>query len=108
MWIGCDIIKMDRIQDPVSLAFRILSPQEYERFQSYSNHRRIEFLAGRFAAREAIIKALPVELKVKEIVVEPKTIILYQGYQIQVSISHDGDYAMATALVQKEDSHEVD
>ena len=91
---------------PYKIARRILSEQEYEQFSNYSSNRQKEFLAGRFAAREAIIKALPIPLKLKEIVVEPPKEIQYQGYTIQVSIAHDGGFAMATALVQRKESHE--
>ena len=83
MWIGCDIVNIDRIKDPYKIARRILSEQEYEQFSNYSSNRQKEFLAGRFAAREAIIKALPIPLKLK-----------------------DGGFAMATALVQRKESHE--
>lgn len=106
MWIGCDIVNIDRIKDPYKIARRILSEQEYEQFSNYSSNRQKEFLAGRFAAREAIIKALPIPLKLKEIVVEPPKEIQYQGYTIQVSIAHDGGFAMATSLVQRKESHE--
>lgn len=106
MWIGCDIVNIDRIKDPYKIARRILSEQEYEQFSNYSSNRQKEFLAGRFAAREAIIKALPIPLKLKEIVVEPPKEIQYQGYTIQVSIAHDEGFAMATALVQRKESHE--
>lgn len=108
MRIGCDIVKIDRIQDPINLAKRILSDKELNIFVTYSDDRQKEFLAGRFAAREAIIKALPVPLKLKEIEIDPVNIMMYKGYKIQVSISHDGGFAMAMALVIKENDHEND
>lgn len=106
MWIGCDIVQIDRIKEPQKIAKRILSKQEYEQFLNYSFARQKEYVAGRFAAREAIIKALPIPLEIKEIVVEPPKAIQYQGYTIQVSIAHDGGFAMATALVQRKESNE--
>ena len=81
--IGCDIVNIDRIKDPYKIARRILSEQEYEQFSNYSSNRQKEFLAGRFAAREAIIKALPIPLKLKEIVVEPPKEIQYQGIRFK-------------------------
>lgn len=101
MWIGCDIVKMSRIKNLDALAKRILSQSEFDLFESYPEHRQREFLAGRFAAREAIIKALPISLGLKDIVIMPKQDIEYKGYTIRVSISHDGNYAMAMALVLK-------
>ena len=101
--IGCDLIDMSRIHDAQGIAKRILSKEELEIFEGFKGHRQLEFLAGRFAAREAIVKALPVEVSYRDIVIMPKTLIHYQGYAIQVSISHEKDMAMAVALAIKED-----
>ena len=100
--IGCDIVQIDRLQEKDSLAKRILSKNEYQRYQSFAGHRQVEFLAGRFAAREAIVKALPIPLHYSQIEIDPQKEIHYEGYKIQISISHDGNYAMAVALIQKE------
>ena len=100
--IGCDIVEIARLQKKDALAKRILSAPEYQQYQSLEGKRKTEFLAGRFAAREAIVKALPVSLNYSRIEIDPFKEIGYEGYRIQVSISHDGDYAMAVALAQKE------
>lgn len=102
--IGCDITCIDRFKDGHSIAKRILSQTEYEMYQEYTGKRKEEFLAGRFAAREAIVKALPIELHTREIVIPKeywKEALVYQGYEIQLSISHDGNMAMAVAVVNK-------
>ncbi|WP_296241145.1 holo-ACP synthase [uncultured Faecalicoccus sp.] len=100
--IGCDIVEIARLQEKTALAKRILSAPEYQQYQSLKGKRKTEFLAGRFAAREAIVKALPISLKSSQIEIDPLKEIRYEGYRIQVSISHDGDYAMAVAVAQKE------
>lgn len=64
------------------IAERLLSPKEYSQFQELHGQRQKEFLAGRFAAREAIVKALPIPVAYSEIEVNPKDVIHYQGYQI--------------------------
>ena len=46
MWIGCDIVNIDRIKDPYKIARRILSEQEYEQFSNYSSNRQKEFWQG--------------------------------------------------------------
>lgn len=102
--IGCDLVQIDRIQHVEGIAKRLLSPKEYEQFQTLNKRRQKEFLAGRFAAREAIVKALDIPVAYREIEVDPRNVIHYQGYQIQVSISHDGLYAMAVAIACKEES----
>lgn len=59
--IGLDIIELDRIArlDRKSSKFRnrILTEKETEIYEQLSAHRRIEFLAGRFAGKEAFSKA---------------------------------------------------
>ena len=59
--IGLDIVELDRIAklDAKSEKFitRILTNKETEIYQSLSGHRRTEFLAGRFAGKEAFAKA---------------------------------------------------
>lgn len=60
--LGTDIVDVERIR-VVYQGFgerfgkRILSPEEYSLMQPWDVNRRVEFLAGRFAAKEAIGKA---------------------------------------------------
>lgn len=60
--IGLDLVELERIQrlDERSDAFRlrILTPREQSKYESLQGRRRLEFLAGRFAAKEAFSKAL--------------------------------------------------
>jgi holo-[acyl-carrier protein] synthase len=59
--IGLDIVELDRIAklDARSSKFRlrILTAEELEIYESHTSNRRIEFLAGRFAGKEAFAKA---------------------------------------------------
>lgn len=59
--IGLDIIELDRIArlDNKSDKFRkrILTKEEIIIYETLSGHRRIEFLSGRFAGKEAFAKA---------------------------------------------------
>ena len=60
--IGLDVTEIERItvaHDRSSkFKERILTTQEIKRFEKLSEMRQLEFLAGRFAAKEAFAKAL--------------------------------------------------
>lgn len=60
--IGLDLVELDRIQTiyerNARFAERILSVRERQKFQMLSDGRKLEYLAGRFAAKEAFAKAL--------------------------------------------------
>lgn len=59
--IGMDMIELDRIRkamENIRFVQRILTPAELDKFQSLNKHRQVEFLAGRFAGKEACSKAL--------------------------------------------------
>ncbi|MEE9614438.1 MAG: holo-ACP synthase, partial [Thermodesulfobacteriota bacterium] len=67
-------------------------------------------LAARFAAKEAVFKALGTPLGFREIEVtngekgKPEvrvTGLLEDDYHFNLSISHDGEYAVAQVLVEK-------
>ncbi|MBF0780683.1 MULTISPECIES: holo-ACP synthase [unclassified Granulicatella] len=59
--IGLDVIELDRIaqarKKSEKFAQRILTEREYQVYHELGEHRQIEFLAGRFAAKEAFSKA---------------------------------------------------
>src|SRR4051794_5429881 len=58
--IGIDIIEISRVQDLLHrqrrLIDRILTDRERQKFEVLSERRQVEFLAGRFAAKEAYSK----------------------------------------------------
>ncbi|KIL48578.1 holo-ACP synthase [Jeotgalibacillus campisalis] len=60
--IGLDLIELNRVRSVVrrqpKLAGRILTQNELHQYLAFSEERKIEFLAGRFAAKEAYAKAL--------------------------------------------------
>lgn len=103
--VGCDIVKINRFsQNTEALAQRILSNKERELFYTYSNQRQLEYLADHFAAKEAIIKAMDQNCVLSdfEILYENhKPIVKKEGYYIQISISHEKEYAIAYAIVQR-------
>jgi holo-[acyl-carrier protein] synthase len=107
--MGIDICQINRIK--LSLDKKILSDEEQTIFDGLSlESRKREFLAGRFAAKEALLKALTGildQLFMRDIV------ILYDDYhkpyvkqpmlkqmKIHISISHEKEYAVAQAIVE--------
>ena len=55
--IGIDIVEIERIKDKINIFNKVLTIKEIEIFNSLNDLQRIEFLAGRFAAKEAYYKA---------------------------------------------------
>lgn len=108
--IGIDIVENDRVKKSIyndRFVKRILSKEELERFNSFNEKRRLEFLSGRFAAKEAIIKCLSgYEVpSMKDLNIENdingKPIINYKNYIIILSISHEIHYSTAIAVLQE-------
>ena len=58
--VGCDIVEIARIKRAMEKEsfLRVLSEQERKLFDRIPKERRAEWLAGRFAAKEAVIKAV--------------------------------------------------
>jgi len=113
--IGIDLIEIDRIKDVYikqsdKLIYRILTDQEQQKFHSFKNDKRkLEFLAGRFATKEAFSKALGTGLG-KTVAFNDidcyndekgKPCIEYPGFIVHVSITHTQHYAMSEVILEK-------
>ncbi len=98
--IGNDIVKIERFEkNKDKLAKRILTAQEYELYMK--KNRSIEFLAGRFAAKEAIIKASNQSLSMQKINVlykDGKPEVSTENEVFLLSIAHEREYATAVAI----------
>lgn len=98
--IGNDIVKIERFEkNKDKLAKRILTAQEYELYMK--KNRSIEFLAGRFAAKEAIIKASNQALSMQKINVlykDGKPEVRTENEIFLLSIAHEREYATAVAI----------
>ena len=101
--IGVDLAKITRFQNQETLAKKILSPLE---FAVYSSHSQPAiYLAGRFAGKEAFIKAwhqppLPDLTTIEVLNAEDGApFIRFQEKQYQVSLSHDGEYVIAMVII---------
>ncbi|WLD93661.1 holo-ACP synthase [Alkalihalobacillus sp. AL-G] len=109
---GIDIVEIERIKKTLErqprIAERILTDLEYKLFRSIPG-RQIEFLAGRFAAKEAYAKAIGTgiggQLSWKDIEVLPDETgkpIIYsdRSWTTFVSISHSKEYAIAQVILE--------
>lgn len=114
--VGIDLLEMNRIKELISrkpdFRRRILTEKEDAHFLNLSKHRQIEFLAGRFAAKEAFSKAygtgIGAEVSFLDIEVLPdaknKPILLTNLYsgKIHLSISHTDEFVIAQVILERE------
>lgn len=115
--IGVDIVELDRVarsMEQERFLKRILTDAEYELAQRYPLKRRIEFVAGRFAAKEAYAKAVGTGiargLSWRKIEVLPDDsgrplMTAPTSDRIHLSISHSDQYAIAQVIIEKEGHH---
>ncbi|MGM9535958.1 MAG: holo-ACP synthase [Intestinibacter sp.] len=121
--IGIDIIEIDRIEKVLKRTPRFLDRNFTEKEVEYfkANNLRSESIAGNFAAKEAISKAIGTGVRgfnLKDIEIlrddlgKPivntynnlnEICIKYSVKEIKVSISHSENYAVANCLIITED-----
>ncbi len=118
--IGLDITELDRIEKLVkrqpSFVTRILTKNEKVSYDKLQGKRQIEFLAGRFSAKEAYSKALGTgigkELSFQDIEVlnehsgKPVLYVLNRNdnKNIHVSISHSQHYVVTQVIIESSSS----
>jgi len=118
--IGTDIIEIARIrkagENNPGFLDRVLTEKEKE--YCFSLGSRYQSVAGRFASKEAIVKALGTgfaacsftDIEIlnndqgkPEVLLKNKALILFEelgGKEIQISISHSKDTAVAFVIIQ--------
>ena len=110
--IGTDIVDIKRIEKAMEqpVIQKILTPKEQELANRLRGHRKSEWIAGRFAAKEAIYKAIHnvVDCMIWDIEVlsdeHHAPICTCFPYDVMISIAHEKEYAIAYALVQTKGS----
>lgn len=106
--IGVDIIDLTRLDiDNLHFIERVLTVQEYNVFRKIkSNQRKREFLGGRFAGKEAYLKANHVGLSHMsfhdiEILNDETGCPYLNDKKAQISISHEKNYAIAFVVIEE-------
>jgi holo-[acyl-carrier protein] synthase len=92
--IGCDIVKISRLS--LNLSSKILTPCELQEYQE--KHNKEHYLAGRWAAKEAIFKACGIKENLSILTDADGKPYVKEDRSIEISISHDTEYAMAVAF----------
>ncbi|WP_372660497.1 holo-ACP synthase [Cohnella sp.] len=125
--IGLDVVELERMAKLLAgpgkdkFASRVLTKQEYIGWMSLQPRRALEYISGRFAAKEAVVKALGCGIGAivgfKDIEVLPdergKPICTLsiaslnrlgwegQIIKLHLAITHERSLAAATALIEK-------
>ncbi|SDH81255.1 holo-[acyl-carrier-protein] synthase [Alteribacillus persepolensis] len=113
--IGLDVVELDRIERLLhkSRRFeeRVLTTSEREQLHMLKGKRKVEFAAGRYAAKEAFAKAagtgISKEYGFQDIEVYNdslgKPVIKAKGLNstVHISITHSHDFAAAQVIVEK-------
>lgn len=115
---GIDLIELSRIQQLAErqprFINRILTEAERKQYELLSTGRKTEFLAGRFAAKEAFVKAagtgisrtfswLDLEVR-KEAGGRPYLFARNYDQKIHLSISHSKTQAVAQVIIESLES----
>lgn len=119
--VGVDIIEITRIEEAaknVNFMERVFTGNEIEYLKT--RKMRPEYIAGRFAAKEAVSKALGTgfrEFPIKDIEIDRnslgKPMVILKGkakqiaqrhgkYKIHLSISHDKTKAVAYVIIEED------
>ncbi|WP_018664765.1 holo-ACP synthase [Heyndrickxia acidiproducens] len=111
--IGIDIVELERMKKIYErqprFPKRVLTDAEYKTFNSLIGQRKIEFLSGRFAAKEAFSKALGTgigsECSFQDIEIEKDGkgrpyFSKPAGEAFHLSITHSREYAFAQVIIE--------
>ena len=103
--IGVDIFCLNRIDlNKKHMVERILTKKEYEVFESFqSPQAKKEYFGGRFAAKEAYIKAGHSDTMYQHIEILNNEIgqpYFTNDSQALLSISHEKEYVVAVVVIQ--------
>lgn len=112
--IGVDLVEMARMQDIIDekpkFVERVLTVNEFKRFKELKGRRQCEYLAGRFACKEAFSKAYgtgigKVTLQDIEILTEEngRPIVTKSPFsgRVHVSISHTDITAIGQIILEQ-------
>lgn len=107
--VGTDIVQRNRVK--LDVAKRVLSNDEISIMKEFKlENRKLEYLAGRFSIKEAIIKAISntkYKLGMRDIVIlnddlgKPYIVKpIYDDIRIHISLSHENDYCVGMCVIE--------
>ncbi|MFR7591433.1 MAG: holo-ACP synthase [Longibaculum sp.] len=106
--IGVDIVDLERLNiHNDHFVKKVLSQKEYQLFQKMSSSKRqLEFLGGRFAGKEAYLKANQkgiggIDFHDIEILNDETGCPYLNDENALISISHENKYAIAFVVIEK-------
>ncbi|MCP3029742.1 holo-ACP synthase [Halobacillus sp. A1] len=113
--IGIDLIELSRIKQSIKrnprFVQRILTEREQEHYGTLKDRRKVEYLAGRFAAKEAFAKAVGTgigKLSFQDIEIlsteegAPKMVVRAREHlTIWVAITHSDSQAVAQVVLEQ-------
>ena len=111
---GMDLQEISRVEQAYkrnsAFAKKVLTDLEFERFESLKGQRQMEYLAGRWSAKEAFAKALgtgigklrfhDIEVATNEKGAPIITSRVFSGRSF-VSISHSGGFVQASVILEE-------
>lgn len=101
--IGTDIIQNSRVS--AKIAKRVLTKSEFSIYETKHPDLKNEYLASRFAAKEAIVKATNKKYTINQIEIlndDSGKPYCSNIEGVELSISHENEYSVAFAIYQKE------
>ena len=102
MNIGIDIVKISRFENKdIHFIKRVLTEKELLFYNNLIEEKKTQYLASRWACKEAIYKANKDEHYLSYSILNKENGEPYvDGHEeIKISISHDGEYAVASVLI---------
>ena len=113
--IGIDLVELERIKELLSDRFieRILSEAEMKEYKNLAHEQvKLEFIGGRFAAKEAIFKAVavgPGNTNYKDFSIlheasgKPYVLSNFftETHKVSISITHTDLYAAAFVIIEE-------
>lgn len=112
--IGIDIVELERIRELIErqkrIIDRVLTLAEKDKYVTLSEQRKVEYLAGRFAAKEAFSKAFGTgigknlsfhDIEIHSDGLGKPVIIKPFSEGVHLSISHSQHYAVAQVVIEK-------
>lgn len=117
---GIDLQDMRAVEEAYQkrprFAEKILTDAELQKFNSLTEKRKIEYLAGRWSAKEAYAKAVgtgigPISFQDMEVMNDDKGAPFFsrspREYKTWLSISHSGTFVQASVILEEVDESKL-